>query len=41
MRKQNQIHILNTAHYKAHFQFLSKLKYFKCILWPEKYGICD
>jgi len=26
MRKHNQIHTLGTPHYKAHFQFLKKLK---------------
>jgi len=26
MRKYNQIHTLGAPHYKAHFQFLKKLK---------------
>jgi len=37
MRKHNHIHTLGALHYKAHFQFLSKLKGFKCALWSEKY----
>ena len=39
MRKHNQIHILGTPHYKAHFLFLRNLG-FKCALWSEKYGNC-
>jgi len=38
MRKHNQIYTLGAPHYKAHFQFLRKLKDFKCVLWSEKYG---
>jgi len=30
MRKHNQIHALGASHYKVHFQFLRKLKDFKC-----------
>ena len=36
MRKHNQIHTLSAPHYKAYFQFLRKLKEFKCVLWSEK-----
>jgi len=35
MRKHNQIHTLGAPHYKAHFQFLRKLKDFKCTLWSK------
>jgi len=38
MRKQDQTHILGALHYKAHFQFLRKLKDLKCTLCSEKYG---
>ena len=41
MRKHNQIYTLGAPHYKAHFQFLRKLKDFKCALWSEKYGITN
>jgi len=34
MRKHDQIHTLGTPH-KAHFQFLKKLKDFKCSLWSK------
>jgi len=33
-----QIHTLGAPH-KVHFQFLRKLKDFKCTLWYEKYSI--
>jgi len=39
MRKHNQVHTLDSLH-KVHFQFLKKLKDFKCALWYEKYGTC-
>jgi len=40
MRKHNQIHTLGAPRFKTHFQFLRKLKDFKCALWFEQYGTC-
>ena len=38
--REHQVHTLGAPHYKAHFQFLRKLKDFKCALWSEKYSSC-